>query len=155
MSKIRSVVDDCEIARILNAVAAGTGAVSPQSVNSAPVFVGDCEAFVIIALIGAIVSTGTVAFKLQHGDLADGTDLADVEGSALTQMGDADDNKMFVSEVFNPIKNYVNPVFTRATANGTVDGVIILKFGKRVRPVAQGATVKAAESLGSPASGTP
>lgn len=156
MPQMSSLLTDCVNKRILNAQAAGTGAVSPQSVSSAPVDVSDCEAFEIIVLVGAIVTNGTCAFKLQHGDASDGSDLADVEGSALAGFVAADANKMWVSEVIRPRKPYINPVLTRATANVTIDGVIIKKYGMRGdRPVTQDATVKASKQLGSPASGTP
>jgi len=158
MPKIDSLIDDCVFKRIMNAQgAASTGSVSPYSVDSAPVDVSDCEAFVIQVLIGAMAASAVAAFKLQHGNLADGSDLADVEGSALTSMGDTDDNKMWVSEVIRPRPGfkYINPVVTRSGGNVTVDGMVIIKYGKRVRPVTQDATVKAAKQLGSPASGTP
>ena len=109
-----------------------------------------------MVLIGAMAASAVAAFKLQHGNLADGSDLADVEGSALPSMGDTDDNKMWVSEVIRrrPGFKYINPVVTKSGGKVTIDGMLIIKYGKRVRPVTQEATVKAAEQLGSPASGT-
>lgn len=155
MPMIDSLYSDAVFKRIMNAQAASSsGSVSPYSIDSAPVDVSDCEAFAIVVMIGAMASSAVAAFKLQHGDDAAGGDLADVEGSALTSMADTDDNKMWVSEVIRPRKKYINPVVTKSGGNVTIDGMLIIKYGKRVRPVSQDATVKAAEQLGSPASGT-
>ncbi len=150
---IDSLLTDCNFERILNAQAPGSsGTVAP----AAAVDVSKYEAYMIMVSIGAIVSGGAAAFKLQHGDLANGSDLADVEGSALTPMADTDGNKMFLSEVIRPLKNYVLPVVTRSGANVTVEGMWLIGYGKRgVKPVTQGSTVKSSKQLGSPLSGTP
>lgn len=146
-----SLIDDCEVSQIVDPVAAGTSLVS---MNSGPAFVGDCERFAILAAVGAIAPTGTVDMKLKHGDASNGGDLADVEGSAMTQMVDTDDNKFFLSGIIRPTKAYISPNLTRGTANSDIRGVWLLKYGKRIRPVTQGAMCKASKSLGSPASGT-
>lgn len=153
---IDSLFTDCVFKRILNAQSpASSGAISPQAVSSAPIDVGEFEALAVLVVIGAIAASGVAAFKMQHGDLANGSDLADIEGSALTPMGQDDDNKMFLSEIIRPRKRYLNPVVTPSGGNVTVEAMIIIGYGKRgVRPVTQDATVKAAEQLGSPASGT-
>lgn len=150
---IDSLLTDCNFERILNAqAAASSGSAAPAS----PVDVGKYEAFAIMVSIGAIVSGGAAAFKLQHGDLSNGSDLADVEGSALTPMNDTDGNKMFITEVIRPLKNYISPVVTRSGANVTVEGMWLIGYGKRgVKPVTQGSTVKSSKQLGSPLSGTP
>jgi len=146
-----SLVDDAVFSQIIDPAAAAQTLVS---LNSGPAFVGDCEAFAILAAIGGIAATGTVDFKLKHGDLVGGGDLADAEGSALTQMTATDDNKSFLSGVIRPRKAYVSPNITRATADSDVRGVWLIKYGMRVTPVTQGLMIKDSESLGSPASGT-
>lgn len=148
---IDSIVMDVSIEEIIAPQAAAQTAVN---LNSAPIFVGDCEGFAIMAAIGTIAPTGTVGFKLKQGDLADGSDLQDVAGSALASMGDTDDNKSFLSEVVRSRGKYVSPNITRGTANSDVRGVWILKYKKRVSPVVQGAKIFAAKQLGSPANGT-
>jgi hypothetical protein len=152
MNQIDSLFTDCTIKRISNAVAAGTSAVT---LAGTPVYVGDCDAFQIILLLGAIVAGGTNVFKLQHGDAVGGGDLEDIEGSGVT-IADDQDNKILTSEVILPQKLYVNPVLTRGVQNTTVDGILIIKYGQRgARPVTQDATVTSAKQLGSPATGTP
>lgn len=147
-----SLVDDAVFEEIIGPAAAAQTLVA---LNSAPAFVGDCEAFAIMAAVGTIAPTGTVDFKLKHGDAADGGDLADVKGSALAQMIDTDDNKSFLSGVIRPIKPYISPNLTRGTANSDIRGVWLIKYGVRVRPVTQGTKIKDSETLGSPLSGTP
>lgn len=149
---LQSLLNDVSIEQIIAPQAAGVTAVN---LNSAPVFTGDCEAFAILTAVGTILATGTVDQKLKMGDLSDGSDLADIAGSAMTQMVAADTGKSFLVEVVRSRFKYVSPNITRATANSDIRGVWILKFGKRVTPVVQGSNIKAAKALASPAVGTP
>lgn len=124
------------------------------SLNNAPVDVSDCEGFEIITLVGTIATGGTVDQKLKHGDLSDGSDLADVEGSAMLQMNDADDNKMWRTGVLNPTKKYISPNITRGTANSDIRGVLLIKYGLKRSGMPQESEVKQAKTLGAPPSGT-
>lgn len=148
---MQSILNDVSIEQIVAPVAAGQTAVNN---NSAPVFTGDCEAFAILTAVGTIVSTGTVDQKLKMGDASDGSDLQDVEGSAMTQLQSADTGKSLLVEVIRSRFKYVSVNIARGTANSDIRGVWIMKFGKRVTPVAQGANIKYSKALGSPALGT-
>lgn len=143
-----SILADMQIEEIIPPQAAGQTSVN---LDTAPVFVGDCEAFAIMAAIGTIAAGGVVGFKLRQGDLANGGDLADISGSALANMADTDDNKSFITEVIRCRNKYVSPSIARTVANSDVRGVWIIKYGKRVRPATQGAKVFASVQLGSPA----
>lgn len=143
----RSILD-----QIIGPVAAGLTLVSN---NSAPIYVGDCQGFEIITLVGSIADTGTVDQKLKHGDLADGSDLADVKDSAMTQMTTADDNKIWRTAVLKPEKAYISPNITRGTANSDIRAVLLIKHGLMKSGMAQESEVKQAKTLGSPISGTP
>ena len=94
------------------------------------------------------------SLKVQQGDLADGSDMADLEGSLHTALADADGNKCLVTDVFRPQKRYVRPVVTRGTANAVIDGVIALQYSARTEPVANDATVKSIKTIISPEEGT-
>ncbi len=70
----------------------------------------DCQA-------GAIAATGDLLFALQHGDLANGTDQANVAGGAGTLFTDADDNKAGLLSIdARGLKRFVRVTVTNAAA---------------------------------------
>lgn len=52
------------------------------------------------------------------------SDAADLEGSLVGPLADADGNKLLVLDVHRPRERYVNCVVNRATGNAVIDGVI-------------------------------
>src|SRR5512147_776222 len=126
-----------KVARILNAVAAGT-----TDQNGSVVDMSGFEGVQFIALFGALTATQVTSLKVQQGDLADGSDMADLAGSLHTALDDADGNKCLVTDLFRPQKRYVRAVVDRGTANAVIDGVVALQYSPRSEPVANDATVK-------------
>ena len=139
-----------KVTRVMVGVAAGQATNNGDSVD-----MKGFDSVTFIALIGAIVATGTVTFKVQQSSddgVADG--FSDLEGTAISYMAD-DDNKMAVLEINCPLKRYVRPVLITATANGTIDGVVAIQTKPSAEPVTHDAsTVLAAEFHHAPAEGT-
>jgi|GEM_PF-4245087 len=74
----------------------------------------------ITVLVGAIVSGGSVAIKLQYS--SNGSDsLGDVEGSAMA-ITDAGGSKAYTLGLHNPQYRYVRMAVTRSTQNSTIEG---------------------------------
>lgn len=136
---------EIKVTRALDSVAAGTSLQEGSVID-----MSGFEGVQFIALFGALTPNQATSLKVQQGDLADGSDMADLAGSAHTALADADGNKCLVTDVFRPQKRYVRPVVTRGTANAVIDGVIALQYSPRVKPVTNGLTVKATKLLVSP-----
>jgi hypothetical protein len=137
-----------KVTRALNSVAAGT---TPQ--NGSVIDMSGFEGVQFVALFGALTATQVTSLKVQQGNLADGSDMADLAGSAHAALADTDGNKCLVTDVFRPQKRYVRAVVTRGTTNAVIDGVIALQYSPRVKPVTNDATVKATKLLVSPDEG--
>lgn len=135
--------------RVMNAVAAGT---SDQ--NSAVVDTAGFEGVRFVALFGALTATQVTSIKVQQGAMADGSDMADLEGSKVGPLADTDGNKVLIAEVYRPCERYVRLVVDRGVANAVIDGVVAELYCPRVKPVAADATVAAQDKLASPAEGT-
>jgi hypothetical protein len=138
-----------KVTRALNGVVAGT-----SNQNGSVIDMSGFEGVQFVALFGALTATQVTSLKVQQGNLADGSDMADLEGSLHTALADTDGNKCLVTDVFRPQKRYVRAVVTRGTANAVIDGVIALQYSARVQPVTNDTTVKAAKLLISPDEGT-
>jgi len=137
-----------KVTRVLNSVAAGQ-----TDQNGSVIDMSGFEGIQFVALFGALTATQVTSLEVQQGNLADGSDMADLEGSLHTALADADGNKCLVTDIFRPQKRYVRAVMTRGTANAVIDGVIALQYSARVQPVTNDATVKAAKLLISPDEG--
>src|SRR5688500_5313396 len=89
--------------RVMNAVAAGT---SDQTSD-----VVDRQGFAgvkFIFLFGAVSATAVARVKLQQGTLADGSDMADLEGSFTTNLtATTDDNKMQIIDLHTAGERYI------------------------------------------------
>ena len=135
--------------RVVNATAAGTTAVNGTVLDMA-----NWEGVMFVASFGALTATQVTKLKIQQGLLADGSDMADLEGSATAALADGDGNKMLIAEVYQPRERYVRCVVVRGTANAVVDSVVAYQYGPRKIPVTQSSTVSAAKFVQSPAEGT-
>jgi len=137
-----------KVTRALSGVAAGTGNQTGSVID-----MSGFEGVQFVALFGALTPGQVTSLKAQQGNLADGSDMADLAGSAHAALADTDGNKCLVTDVFRPQKRYVRAVVTRGTANAVIDGVIALQYSPRVKPVTNDSTVKATKLLVSPDEG--
>lgn len=99
-----------------------------------------------LALLGDVSATSVLTLKLQHGDLANGSDMADTEASCTFTAGASDaDSKVMAVEGFDPTKRYARARLTRGTADAVVGGIISIRHHPKTAPVTQGATVIASD----------
>jgi hypothetical protein len=138
-----------KVARVLNGVAAGTTEQTGSVID-----MQGFEGVQFVALFGALTATQVTSLKVQQGSFADGSDMADLEGSLHTALADADGNKCLVTDLFRPQKRYVRCVVKRGTANAVIDGALALLYSPRIEPVTTDATIKSTKLLVSPNEGT-
>ena len=120
--------------------AAGTTAVNGNVI--------DCNGFESVAFVvqfGAITAGAVTAVKVQQGDAADGSDMADVPGATVDVLEASSNKGVFSAEVHRPRKRYLRVVVARATQNSVVAGGFALlgRAGAQppaVRPNMQNAT---------------
>ena len=143
-----NLLQNVKVTRVLNGVAAGT-----TNQNGTAVDMANYEGVIFIAAFGALTSTAVTGLKVQQGLLSDGSDGADLTGTAQAIADDAD-NKLLAIDVYQPRERYVRPVVTRGTANAVIDGVIAIQYGPRKKPTSHDSTVAGSETHVSPAEGT-
>lgn len=147
----RSLLKNAEFGRIKVAQVAGTSDV----ITSDAVDMQGFEHALFIVTLGAVTSTGTIALKLQQSeDNASADDYSDLEGSALSNVGDASSNKVLIIEALNTQKRWLKLVAARATAAIAVDSIQVIKFGSKKSPVDQPASVDGSLQLVGPVEGT-
>lgn len=138
------------ISRVLNAVAAGTSAQTSSAVDMT-----GYEGCLFIASFGALTATQVTSIKAQQSSDDGSSDAyADLTGTLVGPLADADGNKLLVLDVYRPRDRYLKCIVNRATANAVIDGVIAIRYGARVQPTVQGSTVAFIETHASPAEGT-
>lgn len=139
-----------DVRRAANATAAGTTAI-----NGTVIDMLGYESIAFVAAFGTLTATQATGIKVQQGNASDGSDMADLAGSASGNLADADGNKLLAGEVYRPTKRYVRCVVTRGTANAVLDGIIALLYRAEVTPAALHSTLaRAPKVLNSPAEGT-
>lgn len=148
--RFHNILRQVDVRRAMNAQAAGA-----TNVNGTVIDMTGYDTIVFVGLFGALTATQVTGLKVQEGDAADGSDMADLAGSAVGPMADADGNKLLAEEVYRPRKRYVRCVVTRKTANAVVDGVVALLAGGEATPPAQHSTLSLpVQIVADPAEGT-
>lgn len=136
MNLANSALFECvEVRRISAGVVAGTTDVTCTIVDMA-----GYDAIAVMALVGVLTATQVTALRLRQGDLANGSDAADIPGAVSPNLLDTDDDLVCMVEVVQPRERYITAVVDRATANAVVDGVVAFLYRARSK-VTQGATV--------------
>ena len=126
------------------------GAAGASSVNSSSIDMANFEQATFIVPFGTIVSTAVTSIKVQGS--SDNSSFTDLAGTGVT-IADTDDDKTFYVNVVKPTYRYLRCVVSRATANATFGGVLVIQSNPRTMPVTQGTAVSG-ESWVSPAAGT-
>ena len=142
-----------KVVRATNAVVAGAADANPTVAN---IDMQGYDGVLFIVAIGTLLATQVTSLKAQ--DSSDGsTGWADLAGTKAGPMADADSNKTLVLDVYRPVKRYIRPVVSRATANAVIDGVIAILYKGSALPVPYDATTQsvAVKAAVSPAAGTP
>lgn len=144
-----NLLKDVKITRVMNAVAAGT-----TDQNSSILDMQGFEGVMFIASFGTLTATQVTSIKAQQDTDSAGGTMADLAGTAVGPLADADSNKMLVLDVYRPEERYVRCVVDRGTANAVIDGIVAIQYNCHKAPITQGTTVSASEASQSPAEGT-
>lgn len=137
-----------QITQASSAVVVGTTAVNGAVVDMS------CFEGVLFTLAAGTITDGTVVLKAQGGTLADGSDMADLAGTATT-LAVTDDNQVAVLDIYKPLFRYVRAVAVRGGVTGAIlDGLLAIQYEPKVLPtVNDPATVGATNLVISPALG--
>ena len=139
-----------KITRVMNAVAAGTTVQTSSIIDMA-----NYEGVQFIASLGALTATQVTSLKAQQGAAANMSDAADLLGTLVGPMADADSNKCLVLDIYKPAERYVRCLLNRATANAVIDGIVAIQYAPKKLPTSHDTTTVAfSESHASPAEGT-
>lgn len=110
-----------------------------------------------IVQFGTITSGAATSIKVQQAAAVTSTTAltsgADLLGTGIT-VGDTDDNKLFIIDVYRPRERYLQLHILRATQNAVVNFAIAELYNARVLPVVKHADVDTQELWASPAEGT-
>lgn len=142
-----SLLKDCLITRVLNAVAAGTSDQDGTVLDMA-----GYDGVLFVAALGDVTSTSVLELQV-FGNTANSTSspspvelTADSAGPTTAGASD-NDNKLYVVDVVRPAYRYVFPRVKRGTANAVIDGVLAVQYRSRSVPITQGSTVSASALL--------
>ncbi len=147
---MHNLTTSSKMARVSNAVAAGTTAVNSSSVD-----MQGFESCTFLVALGAITTGAVTSIKVQQsGDDGVADSFADLKGTSIT-IADTDDNKIALVEVHNPRERYVRCVVSRGTANAVIDSIVAIQTGPKDEPTTHDtATVVGSEIHHAPAEGT-
>lgn len=131
-----SIMRDCKITRVSNAVAAGTSDIS-SSVMDMTGF--DRIAFVVFLadVIDGSVLTLTARQNTANSSSTPTPTSTGVATAAFTASATSADNKMLMVDVVRPIERYVFAFLTRITQNAAIDGIFAIQYNARTNQVTQ------------------
>lgn len=132
-----------------------TLAAGVSDVNTGIVDTRGFESVTFVVIVGTIATSGTVDVKLQQGQASNGSDMADLAGTASTQFVDTSDDKTAIISAVRPQERYLRARIVRGDAgNSTILGVIVILSNPTMSPVTQSARTHSHEIHVSPAEGT-
>jgi len=98
--------------------------IAPQSassaVNGAGVDMQDYDGVAFLIEAGDIASGTTLNAKAQRDTASNFPSAVDIPGAAITQLGDTDDNKLVVIDVYAPTERYIRCVVTPAVSTALI-----------------------------------
>lgn len=143
-----NILGSIKVTRCLGGVVAGTG----DTQDGTAIDMQGYEGVVFIADCGTL-SSGAVT-DLRAQDSTNNSTFADVAGSKQSWAQATDSNTSIVLDIYKPLKRYVKPRITRATANAVINGIWAIQYQSRDQAVTQDTTVSHHNALVSPADGT-
>lgn len=139
--------------KISSAVTPTAGVADTADIEGTVLDMGGFEGVCAVVRMGAITGNAVTSIKMQGGDLANGSDMTDLEGTGQTIADDADD-KVFYIDVAKPINHrYLRLYVDRGTQNAVVADAVYLQYGPHHTPVTHGTNVSGETHIG-PAEGT-
>ena len=92
------------------------------------------DGVLMVVKLAAVVNGGTNSIKAQQGELANGNDMADLEGTKIV-IADDDDNQVFMIDLYRPAKRYVRLYVDKDAANACAESALYIQYGPTQRPV--------------------
>ena len=114
----------------------------------------NCTSICFVMMLGALTTGGTTYISVEQSD--DTGFTSGNEGIVGTKQSinvDADDNKIFVSDIIRPEKRYIRVHFDRAT-QASIGACLAILYGFKEIPVTQAATVVGTEVFKDPVGGS-
>jgi hypothetical protein len=119
----------------MSPVAAGTG--DTQTGDIIDTFGWESIAFGVS--FGALTAGAVTGLKVQYGNQANGSDMADVAGSPISIPQATGSNQVWWSaEIYRPTKRYLRVAVVRATANAVINAAMVMMFRSLIGPPTQG-----------------
>ena len=137
---MRNLSKDLEIIDADTITAAGTGAVLSDAIE-----VGGARSVLGVVSIGIVVANGTNILTATECDTSGGSYTA-ITGATTGTVTNSS-NTQLILEVVAPKKRYIKFTCTRAEANTTLDGMTAAVYGRKNRPITQGATAAEAPTV--------
>lgn len=111
------------------------------------------DGVLIIAQFAEVATGGANSIKAQQGALSNGTDMADLLGTAQT-IPDTFDGKIAYIDVYQPSERYVRVFVDKDTSNVCAETVTYLQYKGVTNPTAAQGSNVSGEQHASPAEGT-
>lgn len=137
-SGLLSILKDCQITRVKNAVSAGTSAQ-----NTSVLDMTGFDSVLFVCFLGDVTINSVLTLTV-YSNTANSTSggTSEKAGTTLTDAdGTSYDNGCLAVEVHKPARRYVFATLTRTAANAAIDGIFAIQFNARSLPQTQGATI--------------
>ena len=143
-----NLTNECVTKRVINATVAGQ-----TDITSAAIDTLGYAGFRVVALAGTITDTSVSYVKVQDCDTSGGS-YNDVAGSKQSFQTTGDSNNMIILDILKPTKRFIKVIFSRATANCVIDGVLVELYHADYGAPSKDTTVSAQKILVAPIDGT-
>lgn len=147
---MQNLLSNVEVLEINAPVSAG----SSIDDNSDIVDTDDCEGVLFVVPIEDSVDTGVATLTIEQNSANSDSGMAALAGAVATATSAANDDlngTVLMVDIYRPRDRYIQGVLSSTTADIAYGTMIAIKYGRRVHPVSQGATVSASTVVASPA----
>jgi hypothetical protein len=150
---ITNLLQESQRTRVINSTAAGT-----TNVNGTVLDMQGFESVLHEVMFGALTATQVTSIKIQGGNLANGSDMADLANTKVGPLLDTQSNFVLVSDIIKPVGfRYIRVVVVRGTANAVIDGAMATQYAVKKLPASSDdpLSVSATRLTVAPVAGTP
>jgi hypothetical protein len=138
--------------KVLSAITPTAGAAGTTDIEGTVIDTQGFQGVAFLVRMGAMTTGAVTSIKAQQGAASDGSDAADLAGTAQA-VAVADAGEVFIVDILRPTERYVRLYVDRDTANAVVASAEAILYGPSDAPVTQPTGVNA-EAFVSPAEGT-